>query len=89
MKTLAQHIYSVYSTAVKCRAHDIHNDDETKVFQHTPANVSFTFYPPASLNSLSVSRQRPVLSSGLTIPFLSTLFPKFLMLLPVLLCFYL
>lgn len=79
---LVEHTYGVYSMAVKCRAHNIHNNDETAIFQPTPANVSFTSCPPASLNSLSVYRQRPVLRSGLIIPFLSTLFPKFLLLLP-------
>lgn len=73
-------VYTIWQLSAVPRIYTIRM--KLKFFQHTPANISSTFCPPAFLNSLSVHRQSPVLRSGLTIPFQSTLFPTFLMLLP-------
>lgn len=45
MKTLVQHTYNVYGIAVKWHAHNIHDNDETQIFQHTPAKYLIHFLP--------------------------------------------
>lgn len=34
MKTLVQNTYNVHSIAVKWNTHNIHDNDETEIFQH-------------------------------------------------------